>query len=409
MRPLHSISADNFLSLQAVEVDLGPLNVLVGPNASGKTNLLKVIQFLGDTVRTDLMPAVTEHGGFDALRFRGTTPSPKKRKSKKAQQSRRTSIRIGIKAQVTKHSSPNALDEYSLSFWEMPLKQGPKILARSESLRFKRVRGRGRRITVQGRRVTIHDEAQEAETQHLSLGTRSSGLSTLRRLGEEQGAERVDELATLFETFRVFEVDADAARQPSAVPYSDTLASDGSNLAAFLAWMSKAHPETFQLLSDDLAAIVPGVSGIHLRPVGGSNEGITIAIAEHALEGLTDLGAASFGTVRGLAILAMLHDPNPPLLTCVEEIDHGLHPHALDRIVERMRDATQRTQLMVVTHSPALVNRLTPSELLVCERSPTTGASRIPAIDPELVAEMADAGELDLGELWFSGALGGSL
>lgn len=404
MRPLLSISANNFLSLNDVDVNLSDLNVLVGPNAAGKTNLLKVIQFLGDTVRTDLVPAIAAHGGFEALRFRGH------RKSK----SRSNVIRIGITAQATKYSRPTAPDEYNLRFWQHTLptkKTGAqhKIVARYENLQFKRTRGRGRRITVNGRRVTIDSGTEnKPDQQELDLASRSSGLSTLRRLGDQQGAAQVKELAELFENFRVFEVDGWAARQPSPIASTSELEPDGSNLAAFLAWLSEAHPETFSVLKDDLTAIVPGVTDLELRAVSGSQKGVEVRIVEDALQDTTPLGAASFGTVRALAILAMLHDPNPPLLTCVEEIDHGLHPHALDRIVERMRDATSRTQLIVVTHSPSLVNRLDPSELIVCERN-EDGESIIPAIDPEHVAEMADESELDLGELWFSGVLGGAV
>ncbi len=65
--------------------------------------------------------------------------------------------------------------------------------------------------------------------------------------------------------------------------------------------------------------------------------------------GTTPLASASFGTIRALALLAMLHDPDPPKLTCVEEVDHGLHPYALDRIVERLRDASTRTQVLAAT------------------------------------------------------------
>jgi len=124
---------------------------------------------------------------------------------------------------------------------------------------------------------------------------------------------------------------------------------------------------------------------------------------------VTNMAEASFGTVRALALLAMLHDPNPPKLTCVEEIDHGLHPHALDRIVERMRSASKRTQLLAVTHSPALANRLNPKELVVCERDYEGRGSLIPAIESSKVEAMANASGLLPGELWFSGALGGGL
>lgn len=62
---------------------------------------------------------------------------------------------------------------------------------------------------------------------------------------------------------------------------------------------------------------------------------------------------------------------------------------------------------MIATHSPALVNRLRPEELIVCERDPKTGLARIPAIETDEVRRIVAAGDLKLGELWFSGTLGG--
>ena len=134
-----------------------------------------------------------------------------------------------------------------------------------------------------------------------------------------------------------------------------------------------------------------------------------VDIRERALTGLTPLGAASFGTIRAIALFAMLHDPNPPKLTCLEEIDHGLHPHALDRIVDRLREASERTQIIVATHSPALVNRLRTEELIVAERDPDTGATNLFRPDPKRIAKLSADTGYRLGELWFSGALGGSL
>ena len=104
----------------------------------------------------------------------------------------------------------------------------------------------------------------------------------------------------------------------------------------------------------------------------------------------------------------MLRDPSPPKLTCLEEVDHGLHPHALDVLVERLRDASERSQIIVATHSPALVNRLSPEELIVFERDPESGVTKIPPIDYEQVAQMERESDFRLGELWYSGLIGGT-
>ena len=119
---------------------------------------------------------------------------------------------------------------------------------------------------------------------------------------------------------------------------------------------------------------------------------------EEGLRRSTSLTDASFGTVRMLGLLALLHDPFPPALNRVEEIENGLHPQALEMLVERVREASDRTQFLIATHSPALVDRLYPDEFVVCERR-EDGSSAIPAISPEQVRRIVAISEdLPLGE-----------
>lgn len=393
MIALRHLHVSNFRNLADVCVDLGPLNVLVGPNGAGKSNLLSVLEFLGDSVRRDLSQAVADAGGMDRLRFRG---------------GREAWVRIEVRAQVTSYASATAPDEYVLEFRQRRTRKGAaNPFERQERFKFKRTKGQGRRITVSGTTVTVSDEGAQAEES--PLDRQSLGLSTLPRLGPKQGARQVAQIADLFSTFRVFEVDVARARAPSHVSRSDTLDADAGNLAAFLAYLAEDHPDVFESLQGDVRAIVPGIEAIDFELVGGAVRGIAVVLHESGLRGPTYLSEASFGTIRALALLAMLHDPEPPKLTCAEEIDHGLHPYALDVLVDRLREASRRTQFIVATHSPTLVNRLTANELIVCERDPVTGAAIIPTIAADDVAAMEARleGRIRLGELWFSGGLGG--
>ncbi|TFV76637.1 ATPase [Blastococcus sp. CT_GayMR19] len=398
------VAAKNFRSLKDVDLRLSALNVLVGPNGAGKSNLLDIFAFLGDAVREDLAPAIVARGGFDQIRFRGNRKSTGSK------------VVLQVEAAVTKNSNERATDNYSLEFDVGTLSQrsgsrGAQVLRRSESFLFKRTTGPGRRITVSGRRISFYkgDEPKRAAQERTtSVRPDSLGLATLPRLGPEEGGEQVEALGSLFASFRVFDVDVEGVRRPSQDIRSEVLADDGTNLAPFLRFLSEKHPSAFASLEKDAQAFIPGLIELVFEDIGGSRAATVLRLREQGLDGLTDLADASYGSVRSLALLALLYDPNPPKLTCIEEIDHGLHPHVLDRLVELLREASRRTQLVVATHSPPLVNRLSAHELVVCERD-TDGSSRIPAIDPALVREMEAAmeGELGLGELWFTGALGG--
>ncbi len=92
MRGLRTFHVSNYKSLQDVTVELGALNVLVGPNAAGKSNLLQAMAFLGDVARTDLLPALELHGGIEALFFRGSASQVRE-------------MTIAVKAAITEHAA----------------------------------------------------------------------------------------------------------------------------------------------------------------------------------------------------------------------------------------------------------------------------------------------------------------
>lgn len=405
-RRLTEVSVDNFLSLRDVTVALEPLNVLVGPNGAGKTNLMKVFQFLGEIARRELAPAVEQVGGYDQLFFRGKEPSG-------------STIKISLKGVVTKYATEKATDEYRLSFWRQRVRIGigtakqhssMEMLRRIEEIKFKRFAGQGRRITLRGGKVSAVTTSKRAGTTQVSLPFdiegEVTGLGTLRRFGESYGSTEWSSFAELVEGLRLFEVDVEKVRQPRSMD-GDRLYADGSNVAPFLFRLSLEEPDVYEVIKDDLRFVLPSFEDFQFTRIGGAIDAIRLDIKENHLKDLTPLARASYGTIRAIALFAMLNDPAPPALTCLEEIDHGLHPHALDRIVERLRDASRHTQIIVATHSPALVNRLKTSELLIVEANPSDGSTNIVRPDIDLVEKLEQETDYQLGELWFSGLIGG--
>jgi predicted ATPase len=394
-RRLLRLDVENFRSLRKVSLPLGDLNVLVGPNGAGKTNVLKVFRFLADIIRTDLEPALEAHHGFDAIVFRGGD---------------RTSdtIRIGLTATWTTYSSQNSPDDYSLRITRSREPSASLNVERAESFQFERTQGHARRITVGGGRVTVSDlnrAAREEFERSIGISPLSSGLSTLPRLSDDVGSSEVAVVAERLASFRVFDVDVTAARQPARLKgRGETLEEDASNLASFLLNLSRSNERDWLNLVEDATTVLPNLRDIRFEFPSGAAREVIVVLDEQGLREPTQLADASYGTIRLLGLLALLYDPEPAALTCVEEIDHGLHPQALELLVERLREASERTQLIIATHSPALADRLRPEELVVCERR-NDGSSAIPALPPTLVREIVAASEGEpLGRLWFSGA-----
>jgi predicted ATPase len=114
----------------------------------------------------------------------------------------------------------------------------------------------------------------------------------------------------------------------------------------------------------------------------------------------------SDGTLRYLCLLAILCHPEPPPLICIEEPEVGLHPDILPTIAELMKEASQRTQLIVTTHSDILVSAFSdmPEAVLVCEKDEDgTHFKRLEAEKLKVWLE-----EYTLGEAWLRGAIGGT-
>ena len=112
----------------------------------------------------------------------------------------------------------------------------------------------------------------------------------------------------------------------------------------------------------------------------------------------------SDGTIRFVALLATLLSPSPPPIVCIEEPELGLHPDAVSLIADLLVEASERMQLVVTTHSDALVSALTaqPDAIIACER-PGAG-TQLRRLDPEKLASWLE--EYRLGDLWRMGELG---
>ena len=112
----------------------------------------------------------------------------------------------------------------------------------------------------------------------------------------------------------------------------------------------------------------------------------------------------SDGTLRFIAILATLLTPEPPPLICIEEPELGMHPDAMSIMADLLVEASARMQIIVTTHSDALVSALTPhpESILACER--VGGGTQIRRLEPGKLAEWLK--EYTLGDLWRMGLLG---
>ncbi|MBL9186100.1 MAG: AAA family ATPase [Opitutaceae bacterium] len=189
------------------------------------------------------------------------------------------------------------------------------------------------------------------------------------------------------------------------------LSSSGHNLAAVLAQLRETAPEAFAGMTAELLRIVPEFAALELAEEGGQAS-FSLRLAEG---GEVPADELSQGTLCLVAVLALACDPAPPRVLCIEEIDRGFHP----RTLREVRDALYRlshprsfglerapTQIITTTHSPYFIDlfRDHPDEVIISQKQGR-------AAQFSRLSDRSDLGTLlgegSLGDMWFSGILGG--
>lgn len=400
---LRRIAVKDFRSLADVDVQFGAFSVLVGPNGSGKSNLLHVLRFVADSAREDLSVALHHHGGFERLHRSAPDAGP---------------MSLLLEAAVTEHASDTALDSYTLELFPpiRTLFDGMTSLDRRESFLHKRNAGQGRRKGFQtsGRELLEAGEDDSGQpsitaTSESLLGlsdAETSGLAATRMIESKDIGSGPRQFVDFLSEIYYLDPQVDLAREP-ARRTEDGIDAKGSNLASALLNLKERDSDAFAALVRDMRACLPGLTDITTDVIGGAAAQVVVRLREAGISRPVDLADASFGTVRLLTILTALHEPDPPRLLIIEEVDHGLHPYALDVMAGRMRAASARMQIIAASHSPTFVNHLEAEELIICDRDPETGESEIPVLTTEELRTVLEASEMRPGELWYAGALDG--
>lgn len=133
-----------------------------------------------------------------------------------------------------------------------------------------------------------------------------------------------------------------------------------------------------------------------------------LRLVEDRLDGAISAARISDGTLRFLQLLVILRHPDPPPLILIEEPELGLHPDAVLLIAEELLQASERTQIVVTTHSPELISGLehVPESVLVCEKD-FDNATSITRLDQTSIRRWLEVFS-SLGDTWRSGAIGGN-
>ncbi len=374
---------------------LEPLNVFIGPNASGKSNLISALSLLAAAPR-DIQAPIGAGGGVNAWLWKGA-PSPI---------TATIDAIIGIPQQPTEN-----LVRYYMSFTE----SGGRFSVVDE------VVGDPRTETdIMGQPYILYHYnslggpaievvTPEQGNYHIQLhwDDVKPDQSILSQRRDRQTYPELTYLAELFDGMRIYREWNFAPNAPSRLPqrtdlYQQFLFPDASNLGVLLSGLLNQAPVKARIL-DGMRGFYPSFSDINIQILGGTAQ---IFFHEEGLQHPIPAARLSDGSLRYLCLLAVLCHPEPPPVICIEEPEIGLHPDIIPEVAKLLVEASSRSQIFVTTHSDILVDALTdtPEAVVVCEKY--EGATKLRRLDAEKLKDWLD--EYRLGEIWVSGQIGGN-
>jgi predicted ATPase len=380
---IESLHVWNYRALRDVELgSLKPLTVLLGPNGSGKSTVFDVFAFLSECFSIGLRRAWDKRGRFRELRTRGQEGP----------------IVIELKYRE-KAGSP--LITYHMAIEEED--SGP--LMAEEWLQWRR-REHGKPFRFldfeKGKGIVVSGEQPDEETawQREPEALESPELLAVSTLGQLAKHPRVGALRRFITGWHLSYLSADATRgHPEAGP-QERLSSTGDNLPNVIQYLKERHPDRLNHILLTLSRRVPRLERVEAELMQDGS--LLLQIKDAPFERPVLARFASDGTLMMLSYLTLLYDPIPPELIGIEEPENHLHPRLLPELAEECRIASERTQLMITTHSPFFVNGLAAEELWVLYRDAGGFAHACRAADMKGVREFMEEGAL-LGQLWMEG------
>lgn len=381
---IESIRVRNYRALHHVRLEkLTPLTVLLGPNGSGKSTLFDVISFLSECFESGLRHAWDRRGRGRELKSRGQGGP----------------IVIEIKYREAK-SKP--LITYHLVIDEGS--RGP--IVEREWLQWRRgSSGKPFRFLdyQRGQGEAVSGEEPDGEARRASIPLRSPDVIAVNTLGQFADHPRVAALREFVTDWYVSYLAIDETRaQPEAGP-QERLSRTGDNLANVIQHLKEQHPQHLERIFWRLGQSVPRLEKVLADPMPDGR--LLLQVKDAPFDRPVLSRFVSDGTLKMLAYLVMLHDPAPPRFIGIEEPENFLHPRLLPELAEECRAASERSQLLVTTHSPFFLNAMRSDEVRVFYRDEKGFTKAVRASQIRGIEAFVEAGA-SLGHLWLEGHFG---
>lgn len=372
------LKVQNYRALHNLELKkLTPLTVFLGPNGSGKSTIFDVFAFLSECFTESLRKAWDRRGRFRELRTRDTEGC----------------IIIELKY---KETSKSPLITYHLAIGE----ENNRPFIAEEWLQWRRGQyGKPFRFLdfKKGEGQVISGESPDEEGERITEKLESSEFLAVNTLGQFAKHPRVSALRRFITGWYLSYLTADHTRSLPEAGAQERLSPTGDNLPNVIQYLKEQHPQRLEEILKTLSVRIPRLEKVEASIMQDGRLLLEIKDAPFSHPILAKF--ASDGTLKLLAYLIVLFDPNPPQLVGIEEPENYLHPRLLPQLAEKCRSASANTQLIATTHSPFFVDSFKPEELWVLYRNEKGFTQAKRTADMQGVKQFMEHGAL-LGSLW---------
>lgn len=361
---LDYITVKGFKSIASVEkLELRPINVIIGPNGSGKSNFIGVFSFLHEVREGRLQDYVRKVGGAENILHFG---------SKQTQQ---IEIHVSFEQEVNQYQlflQPTTDDSLYPStelvyFWDK---------------RYARPYSDGLVSRENGREAGISDPR-----------TKRTADWVRHRLGR-------------WRLYHVHDTSSSSPLRKTAKLHDNSfLRADGSNLPAFLYLLQQKYPDSYSLIRRTVQRVTPFFDDFQLRPDPLNEESIRLEWKHKGSDQYFGASSLSDGTIRFIALATLFLQPEQlrPSIILVDEPELGLHPSAITMLASLVKQASVKTQVILSTQSPLLLDHFQPEDVLVANR--VDGSTQFTRLDTDRLAGWLE--DYSLGQLWEKNEFGG--
>ncbi len=368
MNRLDRIQVKGFKSIREMDLELRPINVLIGANGSGKSNFLSMLHFLNQISESEMQRFIARSGGANSLlHWRGGLRGNELYVQARFEQ-------FGYEARFT----PTGDD--SLVFVDE---------------------------RVDDERVGETGFAFRKPLDGLDAGF--SGETRLHFNINRYKGQIAKSVLDSFKDFKVYHFNntGDFAPVKLTANINDTasLKADAANLAAVLFLFSISYDAAYRRIVETIQLAAPFFKDFDLRPKPDNPNSILLGWRQRGSETYFNATALSDGMLRFICLTTLLMQPTPPLVIIIDEPELGLHPYAETLVASMVKSiAAKGHQIILATHSTRIISEFSPEDLVVVENEDNASVFK-----RKTTKELEDwLEDYSLGEIWEKNIIGGT-